>query len=83
MTFLLYLILFYATDNLMSENTLKFFAILAMIAVLVVLIRGLKTFFTGGNLDSKRKSNKLMQMRIVLQFCAIVVLMSLAFVMGK
>ena len=43
----------------------------------------LKTFFTGGNLDSKRKSNKLMQMRIVLQFCAIVVLMSLAFVMGK
>lgn len=67
----------------MSENTLKFFAILAMIAVLVVLIRGLKTFFTGGNLDSKRKSNKLMQMRIVLQFCAVVVLMSLAFVMGK
>ena len=67
----------------MSENTLKFFAILAMIAVLVVLIRGSKTFFTGGNLDSKRKSNKLMQMRIVLQFCAIVVLMSLAFVMGK
>lgn len=67
----------------MSENTLKFFAILAMIAVLVVLLRGLKTFFTGGNLDSKRKSNKLMQMRIVLQFCAIVVLMSLAFVMGK
>ena len=53
----------------MTENTLKFFAILAMIAVLVVLIRGLKTFFTGGNLDSKRKSNKLMQMRIVLQFC--------------
>ena len=67
----------------MSENTLKFFAILAMIAVLVVLIRGLKTFFTGGNLDSKRKSNILMQMRIVLHFCAIVVLMSLAFVMGK
>ena len=66
-----------------KPNEDKFFAILAMIAVLIVLIRGLKTFFTGGNLDSKRKSNKLMQMRIVLQFCAIVVLMSLAFVMGK
>ena len=39
----------------MTENTLKFFAIVAMIAVLVVLIRGLKTFFTGGNLDSKKK----------------------------
>jgi predicted nucleic acid-binding Zn ribbon protein len=58
----------------MSENTLKFIAILAMIAVVVVLIRGLKTFFVGGNLDSKRKSNKLMQMRIMLQFCAIVIM---------
>ena len=67
----------------MSENTLKFIAILAMLAVVVVLIRGLKTFFVGGNLDSKRKSNKLMQMRIMLQFCAIVILMSLAYIMGK
>ena len=67
----------------MTENTLKFIAILAMIAVVVVLIRGLKNFFIGGNLDNKRKSNKLMQMRIMLQFCAIVILMSLAYVMGK
>ncbi len=67
----------------MTENTLKFIAILAMIAVVVVLIRGLKNFFIGGNIDSKRKSNKLMQMRIMLQFCAIVILMSLAYVMGK
>ena len=67
----------------MSENTLKFIAILAMISVVIVLIRGLKTFFQGGDLDSKRKSNKLMQMRIMLQFCAIVILMSLAYVMGK
>ena len=41
----------------MSENTLKFIAIIAMIAVAVVLIRGLKTFFVGGNVDSKKKSN--------------------------
>lgn len=67
----------------MSENTLKFIAILAMIAVTVVLIRGLKTFFKGGDLDSKKKSNKLMQMRVMLQFCAIVVLMSLAYITGK
>ena len=39
----------------MSENTLKFIAILAMISVAVVLIRGLKTFFKGGDLDSKEK----------------------------
>ena len=80
---MLSLILFYARDKPMSENTLKFIAILAMISVAVVLIRGLKTFFKGGNLDSKRKSNKLMQMRIMLQFCAIVILMSLAYVTGK
>jgi len=80
---LLSLILFYARDKPMSENTLKFIAILAMISVAVVLIRGLKTFFRGGDLDSKRKSNKLMQMRIMLQFCAIVILMSLAYVTGK
>lgn len=80
---MLSLILFYARDKPMSENTLKFIAILAMISVAVVLIRGLKTFFKGGDLDSKKKSNKLMQMRIMLQFCAIVILMSLAYVTGK
>ena len=80
---MLSLILFYARDKPMSENTLKFIAIIAMISVAVVLIRGLKTFFKGGDLDSKRKSNKLMQMRIMLQFCAIVILMSLAYVTGK
>lgn len=80
---MLSLILFYARDKPMSENTLKFIAILAMISVAVVLIRGLKTFFKGGDLDSKRKSNKLMQMRIMLQFCAIIILMSLAYIMGK
>ena len=67
----------------MSENVLKFFAILAMIAVVIVLIRGLKTFFVGGDIISKKKSNKLMQMRIMLQFCAIIILMSLAYIMGK
>ena len=67
----------------MSENALKFFAILAMIAVVIVLIRGLKTFFVGCDINSKKKSNKLMQMRIMLQFCAIVILMSLAYIMGK
>ena len=67
----------------MTENTLKFVAILAMIAVTVVLIRGLKTFFKGGDVNSKKKSNKFMQMRVMLQFCAIVILMSLAYITGK
>ena len=67
----------------MSQNTLSFFGILIILAVLVVLIRGLKSFFKGGDMEEKRKSNKLMQLRIFLQFCAIIVLMALAVIYGK
>ncbi|MDA0376749.1 MAG: twin transmembrane helix small protein [Proteobacteria bacterium] len=67
----------------MSQNTLSFFGILIILAVLVVLIRGLKSFFKGGDMEEKRKSNKLMQLRIFLQFCAIIVLMALAAIYGK
>ena len=67
----------------MSENSLCFIAIIAILAVTIVLIRGLKSFFSGGNLEEKKKSNKLMQMRVFLQFCAIVILMSLAYIYGK
>jgi len=67
----------------MSQNTLSFFGILIILAVLVVLIRGLKSFFKGGDMEEKRKSNKLMQLRIFLQFCAIAVLMALAAIYGK
>ena len=68
----------------MSENSLSFIAIIAILAVTIVLIRGLKSFFSGGNLEEKKKkSNKLMQMRVFLQFCAIVILMSLAYIYGK
>jgi predicted nucleic acid-binding Zn ribbon protein len=67
----------------MSQNTISFFGILIILAVLVVLIRGLKSFFKGGDMEEKRKSNKLMQLRIFLQFCAIIVLMALAAIYGK
>jgi len=67
----------------MSQNTLSFIAILIILAVLIVLIRGLKSFFKGGAIEEKRKSNKLMQLRIFLQFCAIIILMALAFLYGK
>ena len=67
----------------MYENSLSFIAIIAILAVTIVLIRGLKSFFSGGNLEEKKKSNKLMQMRVFLQFCAIVILMSLAYIYGK
>lgn len=67
----------------MSQNTVSFIGILAILAVFVVLLRGLKSFFKGGNIEEKKKSNKLMQLRIYLQFCAIIVLMALAFIYGK
>jgi len=67
----------------MDQNTVSFIGILIILAVLVVLLRGLKSFFLGGDIEEKRKSNKLMQLRVFLQFCAIVILMALAFIYGK
>ena len=67
----------------MSENSLSFIAIIAILAVTIVLIRGLKSFFSGGDINEKKKSNKLMQMRVFLQFCAIIILMSLAYIYCK
>ena len=55
----------------------RIIAIVALIVVTVILMRGLKSFFLGSNIDDKRKGNKLMQLRVVAQFVAIVVLMTL------
>ncbi len=55
----------------------RIIAIVALIVVTVILIRGLTSFFFGSNIDDKRKGNKLMQLRVVAQFVAIVILMTL------
>ncbi len=55
----------------------RIIAIIALIVVTVILMRGLKSFFLGSNIDDKRKSNKLMQLRVIVQFIAIVILMTL------
>ena len=55
----------------------RIIAIVALIVVTVILMRGLKSFFLGSNIDDKRQSNKLMQLRIIAQFVAIVILMTL------
>ena len=47
-------------------------------AVAIVLILGIYTLFKGGN-TSKKYSNKLMQLRVLLQFIAIVVLIIFAY----
>ena len=48
------------------------FAILVMVAVVIVLIRGLANMMRGG---SGNTSNKLMQMRVLLQFIALVLIL--------
>ena len=47
-------------------------------AVALVLIMGIYTLFKGGE-TSKKHSNKLMQLRVLLQFIAIIVLVLLAY----
>ena len=44
----------------------------------IVLILGIGTLFKGGEV-SKKYSNKLMQMRVLLQFIAIIVLVGFAY----
>ncbi|MER8791072.1 twin transmembrane helix small protein [Mesorhizobium sp. M0983] len=47
-------------------------AVLVMVAVVIVLIRGLINLMRGG---SSMTSNKLMQTRVLLQFVALVLIM--------
>ena len=56
----------------------KILSIVFLIAVGIVLILGIGTLFKGGN-TSKKYSNKLMQLRVLLQFIAIIVLVLLAY----
>ena len=57
---------------------LKFFSIFLLLAVGVVLILGIGTLFKGGD-KSKKYSNKLMQLRVLLQFIAILALVGFAY----
>ena len=47
-------------------------------SVAVVLLLGIYTLFKGGD-TSKKYSNKLMQLRVLLQFVAVIVLVLLAY----
>ncbi|MFN4274339.1 MAG: twin transmembrane helix small protein [Aliihoeflea sp.] len=52
-------------------------AIIVMVAVVIVLIRGLVNMMRGGSANT---SNKLMQARVVLQFVALVLIMAALYV---
>ncbi len=62
---------------MISEIFVKIAAIVLLAAVAVVLILGIRTLFKGDG--DKKASNKLMQLRVLLQFVAIIVLVALAY----
>ena len=62
---------------MVSEILVKIVAVILLISAAVVLILGIKTLFKGN--EDKKYSNKLMQLRVLLQFIAIIVLVGLAY----
>ena len=62
---------------MISEIFVKIAAIALLAAVAVVLILGIRTLFKGDG--DKKTSNKLIQLRVLLQFVAIIVLVALAY----
>ena len=63
---------------MISEIFVNVSAVILLVSVAVVLILGIGTLFKGGD-TSKKYSNKLMQLRVLLQFVAIIVLVCLAY----
>ena len=61
-----------------SGICVKILSIVLLIALGVVLVLGIGTLFKGGE-TSKKYSNKLMQLRVLLQFIAILVLVGFAY----
>ena len=56
----------------------KILSIALLMEVGIVLILGIGTLFKGGE-TSKKYSNKLMQLRVLLQFIAVIVLIVFAY----
>ena len=63
---------------MISGILLKIFSIVLLVAVGIVLILGIGTLFKGGE-TSKKYSNRLMQLRVLLQFIAVVALVGFAY----
>ena len=63
---------------MISGTLVKILGITLLIVVAVVLILGIGTLFKGGE-TSKKYSNKLMQLRVLLQFFAVIILVLMAY----
>jgi uncharacterized membrane protein len=64
----------------MSEFMSHYLVPAAVIAVAIVLVLGLVNMMRGG---SPNRSQKLMRLRVLLQFVAIIVIMATIWVMGR
>ena len=65
-------------SKMITGIIVKILSIVLLIAVGIVLILGIGTLFKGGE-TSKKYSNKLMQLRVLLQFIAIIALVGFAY----
>ena len=63
---------------MISGIFVKILSLILLITVGIVLILGLATLFKGGE-TSKKYSNKLMQLRVLFQFIAIIALVVFAY----
>ena len=63
---------------MISGILVKILSIILLVAFGLVLILGIWTLFKGGE-TSKKYSNKLMQLRVLLQFIAIIALVAFAY----
>ncbi len=63
---------------MISGIIVKIISIVLLISVGIVLILGIGTLFKGGE-TSKKYSNKLMQLRVLLHFIAVIALVGFAY----
>lgn len=63
------------------SGPLFYVAAIACLAVLAVLVFGFVTFARGGE-GSGRRSNKIMQLRVALQFVAVILIVVLAWALS-
>ena len=63
---------------MISGVLVKVISLTLLMAVGIVLILGIGTLFKGGD-TSKKYSNKLMQLRVILQFIAVIALVTFAY----
>ena len=62
----------------MSDFLFNFIGFILLGSVAIVLVLGIYTLFKGGD-TSKKYSNKLMQLRVLLQFFAVIILVLMAY----